>query len=194
MFLESQDVRFKEGEAKRTRSAPMEDTDQVLPFGDTKVMIRDPVNGATDPSSLETNKPQTPSNALAPEPGPIIILEVPQPIPLAPVPPVPVQPVQTPPEPCQNREREAKDRGEAWANELPLDQQPLALIVQNPWAFASTNSEFWVPQTYKQAMQHPNLWVKPMKVEYDLLLEKDVWELVELPLGANLMEDVGLKL
>ncbi|KAE9388297.1 hypothetical protein BT96DRAFT_1004322 [Gymnopus androsaceus JB14] len=55
-------------------------------------------------------------------------------------------------EASEDREREAKETGHAWANDLPPDQQPLALIVQNPWAFASTDSEFWVPQSYKQAI------------------------------------------
>lgn len=90
-------------------------------------------------------------------------------------------------EEAEAREKNAQAKGEAWANDLPFGEQPLALIVQNPWAFASTSSEFWVPSSFKQAMQRPNLWWEPMQAKYDLLMEKGVWELVELPPGANLM-------
>lgn len=73
-----------------------------------------------------------------------------------------------------------------WANNLSSDQDPLALIVQNPWAFALTSLEYWIPKSFKEAMQRPDLWWEPMQMEYDLLIEKGVWELVDLPLGANL--------
>lgn len=84
------------------------------------------------------------------------------------------------------RERVAQTRGEDWSTESAPDESPIALIVQNPYAFAATSGDLWVPQTFKQAMKHPDLWMEPMEREFKTLRAKDCWNLVPLPPDANL--------
>lgn len=85
-----------------------------------------------------------------------------------------------------DREQTVHDRGEEWSTDTPVTENPLALIAQNPYAFAATSGELWVPQSYKQAMKQAELWQAPMEKEYKMLVDKGCWELVTLPVEANL--------
>ncbi|KAH7873928.1 uncharacterized protein C8R40DRAFT_1171847 [Lentinula edodes] len=79
----------------------------------------------------------------------------------------------------EGREEAARRNGEQWStDQLANEPSPLALISQNRYAFAATSGELWVPQTYKQAMRRPDLWFTPMEREFNMLLDKDCWELV----------------
>jgi hypothetical protein len=89
-------------------------------------------------------------------------------------------------EESQRREKEAWSEGLEWAHDA-VAGQTFALIAQDPWAFASTSGEFYVPKTYREAMKRPDLWWRPMEIEYETLVSKDVWELVPLPPDANLV-------
>ncbi|KAJ3878285.1 hypothetical protein F5051DRAFT_439809 [Lentinula edodes] len=87
----------------------------------------------------------------------------------------------------ENREQTALAKGEDWATDSTMVDQPLTLIVQTLYLFVATSGELWVPQAYKQAMKHhPDLWREPMDREYKMLMEKRCWELVPLPPNANL--------
>ncbi|GAW09849.1 retrotransposon Ty1-copia subclass [Lentinula edodes] len=86
----------------------------------------------------------------------------------------------------EEREQDAQANREEWATDSPPAGQTLALIAANPWAFASATSNTWVPSTFKQAMKAPEIWLPPMKAEYDTLVAKGCWELVHLPPDANL--------
>ncbi|KAF8826133.1 hypothetical protein HHX47_DHR6000528 [Lentinula edodes] len=87
------------------------------------------------------------------------------------------------------RERSAFERNLAWARDSggidELEENPLAMVANSPFAFAAESSDKWVPNTYKQAMHHPELWRAPMQTEYDTLMEKNCWMLVDLPPNAN---------
>lgn len=194
-FTESRDVTFEEGEAKRTRTTSLspDHFDEVL-SGDTGVEINENVDDSQTPQTPVQPHTEGEPIPLTPEP----VIPQPQPQPQPPATATAQEPRRSTrirklttrlieSEASEDREREAKESGQPWANNLPADQQPLALIVQNPWAFASTDSQYWIPNSYKQAMQRPDLWMGPMQAEYDLLMEKKVWELVELPPGANLI-------
>lgn len=199
-WTESRDVTFEEGESRRTRKSPNSDSETFdvdeVPSGDSGVDITgNPINAP--------NVNPDPISDVTPQNEPLRTVNTEQNVPRTPPAAEPHTPAAQEPrrstrnrkvttrllesEASEEREREAKEKGEPWANNLPSDQQPLALIVENPWAFASTDSEYWIPATYKQAMQRPDLWLEPMQAEYDLLMEKGVWELVELPPGANLI-------
>lgn len=193
---------FEEGVARRTRQNPTNDANQfdVVPSGvDDARISPDPI--------LLPESPNSPANQPQAQPLLNADQETTPPTGAQPTPPTQHQPnsthTETLPtvrrsdcnrkpttrllesEAAKEREIEAKKKGKAWANKLPADKQPLALIVQNPWAFASSSSEYWVPTSYMEAMKRPDLWWEPMQAEYDLLMEKGVWELVELPPGAN---------
>ncbi|GAW08691.1 Gag-Pol polyprotein [Lentinula edodes] len=85
----------------------------------------------------------------------------------------------------EGREDEVRSRGEQWSTEQPIDGT-FALVMQSPFSFAATSGELWVPQSFKQAMKRPDLWLPPMEKEYQTLLAKQCWELVPLPPDANL--------
>ncbi|KAJ3873815.1 hypothetical protein F5051DRAFT_443910 [Lentinula edodes] len=86
----------------------------------------------------------------------------------------------------EEREKRALDLGDAWTTDSEEKEEPLALIVNHPYAFAATSGELWVPQSFKQAMKRPNLWQEPMEREFKTLVEKNCWDLVPLPPDANL--------
>jgi hypothetical protein len=86
----------------------------------------------------------------------------------------------------EQRERTAQEAGEVWADRAEADDNPLAMIVQNPFGFAATAGELWVPQSFKQAMKRSDLWMPPMEKEFNTLMEKECWDLVPLPPDANL--------
>ncbi|GAW00310.1 retrovirus-related pol polyprotein [Lentinula edodes] len=88
-------------------------------------------------------------------------------------------------------EQSALEQNLAWAQDSgtgidELEENSLAMVAKSPFAFAAESSDKWVPNTYKQAMRHPKLWKAPMQAEYDTLIEKECWTLVDLPLNANL--------
>lgn len=50
-----------------------------------------------------------------------------------------------------------------------------------------TTSENWISASYKEAMCRQDLWVPAIEVEYQTLIEKKCWKLVELLPEANIM-------
>ncbi|GAW04347.1 retrotransposon Ty1-copia subclass [Lentinula edodes] len=184
---ESHDVTFEEGTSHRTR-AP-EETNNEEYFGEeTRTPVVD-IQNSLDP------RPNTPAQTTE-NPGNVDqtrARDEPTPMP-APLPPTSAtEPIrrsergQIPSrrhiesEEYRERERTAQERGESWT-----DDTPLALIAQHPYAFAATSGELWVPQSYKQEMRRPDLWTAPMETEFNTLENKECWELVLLPPGANL--------
>lgn len=60
------------------------------------------------------------------------------------------------------------------------------MVANSPFAFGAESSDKWVPNTYKQAIRRPELWKAPMQAEYNTLMDKNCWTLVDLPPNANL--------
>jgi len=48
-------------------------------------------------------------------------------------------------------------------------------------------SNTWIPKTYKEAMTRPDLWWERMAKEFEMLKEKEVFEVVEQPVGKNVV-------
>ncbi|KAF7358895.1 Retrovirus-related pol polyprotein [Mycena sanguinolenta] len=44
-----------------------------------------------------------------------------------------------------------------------------------------------VPQNFREAMEHSELWMEPMQKEYASLVGRETWELVDAPPGANIV-------
>ncbi|KAF7373193.1 Reverse transcriptase Ty1/copia-type domain-containing protein [Mycena sanguinolenta] len=45
-----------------------------------------------------------------------------------------------------------------------------------------------VPQSYQEAMEHPEVWMDPMQKEFVSLVGRETWELVDKPEGANVVD------
>jgi len=54
------------------------------------------------------------------------------------------------------------------------------------YAFTTDTNE-WTPKTYTKAMRRPDLWWEPMVKEFEILKEREVFELVPRPLGKNVV-------
>ncbi|KAF8831255.1 hypothetical protein HHX47_DHR1000495 [Lentinula edodes] len=191
---ESHDVTFEEGSPRRTRPATESGDGEEEEVGGNSnsnppTQINIPPNTAdnhhhgTQPESCETN--QLPDEYQPPPPEDDRIPEPPEPERRSKRGHVPSRRYLESQE-YEARERIAQGRGEAWTTDKNGDGQALALIVQTPYAFASTTGDLWVPQSYKQAIKQADLWQEPMQREYDTLVQKGCWELVPLPPEANL--------
>ena len=58
--------------------------------------------------------------------------------------------------------------------------------LSQPQAFL-TDTENWVPGSFSDAMRRPDLWWEPMVREYEMLKEREVFELTPQPLGRNIV-------
>ena len=212
--IESRDVRFEEGIPHRTLPVGGESRNDKAVDHDSDLEIAVPnsfpppkARPRSDPEPFpvtpDTNDRSVPTNA-RPQPVQPIQPEA-QIVPIQLPPPVLPPPRRSSriPQPSRalldyqefsQREPQAEKDGTPWATDTSFaDTTPTdpnrthALIVQSPWAFAAFDSDHWVPRQYSEAMKRPDLWVPPMRTEYDTLMEKDCWELVELPEGAKLV-------
>ncbi|GAW02791.1 retrovirus-related pol polyprotein [Lentinula edodes] len=222
VVLENRDVRFEEGQAKRTFSRGL-GTNRGL--GDTDVGDKSGITEdwrGFDVEELDVDdtmpEPQNPPAAvppvpmhgeIAPELLPPADDDEPRDLPPAAVPEfdnpalpeLPLIPPPLHPQPLrrsarlkipstryleskefEDREKEANDQGRDWATKTAFTR-----ICADPWSFAMSTEVDSIPSGYKQAMKHPELWREPMELEYEMLMAKNVWTLVDLPPGANLM-------
>lgn len=53
---------------------------------------------------------------------------------------------------------------------------------------ALTDSDVWIPRTYKEAMKRPDLWLPPMSKELEMLKVRRVYEIVPRPLDHNVVD------
>ena len=53
---------------------------------------------------------------------------------------------------------------------------------------AAVREDLAVPQTYPEAMKHPEVWLPSMRKEMEKMAKNQVWELVWPPPGANIVE------
>ncbi|KAF8823582.1 hypothetical protein HHX47_DHR10000187 [Lentinula edodes] len=189
---ESHDVTFEEGKAHRTCTPNVEEESNGLAEGPTNQHLGKPNKDLTDLTDKAgdgewasgTHEPiqfpgiQTEVNPNAPGPAPEATRtskrgHIPS-----------RRFIES--EEYEEREKAAQDRGEEWTTDIPPGEQPFALITQTPYSFAVLTGNLWVPQSFKQAMRHANLWREPMEKEYRTLVEKDCWDLVPLPPDTNL--------
>ncbi len=102
---------------------------------------------------------------------------------------------------AEHVEMEACLAGEDWARNTVRPSVNMVDVVnehpemepyfESPWVFASLvkgGIDVHIPRLYEQAMKDPNLWMPAMQKEYDTLVKRDVWELVEKPEGVHLLE------
>jgi transposase InsO family protein len=82
----------------------------------------------------------------------------------------------------QANEAHAKAAGEKWAVGLPPKPKKSRANV------AFTISTAVVPQNYREAMKHPEVWMAPTQKEYATLVGRETWVLVDLPPGANVVD------
>ncbi|KAJ3852281.1 hypothetical protein EV368DRAFT_82694, partial [Lentinula lateritia] len=207
VVLENRDVHFEEGQAKRTLPPRLDSGEVGKLFGDTEVGDNSGIipdlrgidveesNG--DELILDPHVPPVPIHGDfplgyldddEPQPGPppaIPEFEVPA-LPDVPLIPPPVHPVplrrsarQKIPstrylesKDFETREKEAHEQGRDWASDTAF-----ARVCADPWSFATSTEEQIIPSGYKQAMKHSDLWREPMQQEYNMLMEKKVWEL-----------------
>ncbi|GAW04991.1 retrotransposon unclassified [Lentinula edodes] len=197
-IIESRDVQFEEGEAKRTRKPPTCEDDEFLASDAEEANSGAPHESDSDPDDNPAPKTSPPPS---PPPSPLTPLpsEPDDEPPAPPVPPAPSHPPDpsNPPAPPARilRERSGKSmnvdqmlRAEMGWKTSAHGDNAFARVVHEPWAFASTTNENWTPKTFEQAQWRWDLWGPACQAEYDTLMEKDVWELVELPPGANLTD------
>jgi hypothetical protein len=76
----------------------------------------------------------------------------------------------------------AKAAHEEWAIGLPPKSKKSRANV----AFTTTTA--LVPQNYREAMEHPEVWMAPTQKEYATLVGRETWVLVDQPLGANVVD------
>jgi hypothetical protein len=83
------------------------------------------------------------------------------------------------------RECKAAAAGEEWANDtLPPHTFTASgmfnflALLDNHIAFTASQPDTHIPQNYKEAMFHPNLWEVPMQAELEVLQEWKVWSVV----------------
>ncbi|KAF8823389.1 hypothetical protein HHX47_DHR10000136 [Lentinula edodes] len=207
-FHESRSVEFEEGDPRRSAPAVPDEVDGEV-FVDVNI---GPAPNAVPDSPANENQidipnasiPSTPTTPSTPSYDGIPELFAAQPSfqPLA----LPIQEPEAGPrrgtrirepsarqlqsEESTERERSAFEQNLAWAHDSggidELDDNPLAMVANSPFAFGAESSDKWVPNTYKQAIRHPELWKAPMQAEYDTLMDKNCWTLVDLPRNANL--------
>ncbi|GAW10056.1 retrovirus-related pol polyprotein [Lentinula edodes] len=185
-IIESRDVKFEEGIAKRTQS-------------DDKISLGS--NG--DAEDIKSGAPL--ESDLAPSSSPSTPPSLSQLSPLTPIPsepdsfpqsPIPDSiPTPKPPAPTSTRVLRERTGGSMNIDQLVWKEMgwnrpdtAFTLVAHEPWAFASTHDERWTPRNFKEAKLRWDLWGPPAQAEYDALMEKGVWELVPLPQGANLMD------
>ncbi|KAF8825279.1 hypothetical protein HHX47_DHR7000346 [Lentinula edodes] len=214
-FHESRSVEFEEGDPRRSTPAVPDEVDGEM-LGDVDIgsapdaMPVPPANKNQIQNS-DLSVPSMPTTPSMPNYEGLPELFAPQPPPAQPLQhgQIPLQPIHEPEigprrgtrickpsarqlqfqEPAK-REQSAFERNLAWAQDSgtgidELEENSLAMVAKSPFAFAAESSDKWVPNTYKQAMR-PELWKAPMQAEYDTLIEKDCWTLVDLPPNANL--------
>jgi hypothetical protein len=75
-------------------------------------------------------------------------------------------------------EQVAKRKGEAWADDVPQVHQTEAMCL-----IAAEDA----PATYREAMEHEDIWLTPMQSEYNDLVRLGVWELIPRPPDANVI-------
>jgi hypothetical protein len=111
------------------------------------------------------------------------------------LPPTQEQPILSPPKPQQQLRRSSRERVPTRRYIEEMDSancDPVSIvfacIVEDPWTFGMlVENDDWLPRNFSHAMTRPDLWLGLMTTEFNTLTERDRWELVSLPDGANLM-------
>ena len=95
----------------------------------------------------------------------------------------------------QEREAQARARGDEWA-----DDEVAAHLAHNddslwfdslecdPLAFLTDSPNGPLPKSLDEAMQRPELWQEAVEKELAKMREYNVWDVVPLPKGAELMD------
>jgi hypothetical protein len=82
----------------------------------------------------------------------------------------------------------AHDRARLTANAVDVDWLSFDdTLLVSPWAFASTVKGM-VPRSYREAMREPEKWGPAMQAEFDQLVQRGVWKLVDLPEGQHAID------
>jgi hypothetical protein len=81
-------------------------------------------------------------------------------------------------------EAQAKAGGIDWATGCKTPN--LCTRARAAAAFVISTSP--VPQNFREAMQHPEVWMEPMEKEYGSLVGREVWLLVDSPPGADVID------
>ncbi|KAF5372634.1 hypothetical protein D9758_005121 [Tetrapyrgos nigripes] len=95
----------------------------------------------------------------------------------------------------EDREKEAHDRGEDWMRDSEEDREllpeydeedsPTALKAQLDEVIEPDNT--WVPHSYSEAMERPDLWMKPMEKELAKLDSRKAFTPVQRPRDAKII-------
>ena len=86
----------------------------------------------------------------------------------------------------QLREISGKDDGQEWATN---QRQPRASTTIED--VTDTKASHLIPKSYRHAMStDPKRWMNAMRTEMDTLKSKHMWDLVQSPPGANIMDSM----
>ncbi|KAF5370491.1 hypothetical protein D9757_013116 [Collybiopsis confluens] len=75
----------------------------------------------------------------------------------------------------QEEENRARDRAEDWANIVVL-------------ASTIKGGEVYIPKSFPEAMANADDWLPPMKKEFDSLVQRGCWTLIDRPKDARVMQ------
>ena len=81
---------------------------------------------------------------------------------------------------------DAQTAGEAWA-----DNQICAINADEARAFHTNTkllpdpTNYWLPNSYDDAMTHPDIWEAPIQKELEVMKRHEVWAVVDCPEGAR---------
>ena len=167
--IKSHDVIFEEGQGHHTITAPTVSFDSTLDDGD-----------ALPPFEASNFNP---SGVIVP------------PKPLAP------RPHATDPPPHANSAQ--NEPVQPITDTLPTTPPPVVLrrsahlatvnvgvTIPQTTALMTGLPETYIPQNYKEAMVHPDLWMPAMETEWAVLAEREVFRLVDPPPGAHIIKSM----
>jgi hypothetical protein len=175
VFFNSRDVIFEEGLGHR--SLPPAGGDVEVAGG-----VEDE-DGDVPHVSIPAVEPET--DELAPAPA-----DPPLPAAPTPVPPRRSTRATTPSKAILNaRETDAvADAAKAARLNWATKHKTSNITARTQAAAAFTISTSSVPKSFHEAMEHPEIWTGPMEKEYGSLISREVWVLVDPPLGANIID------
>jgi hypothetical protein len=85
----------------------------------------------------------------------------------------------------------ADKRDWAGTNKRPMGMAVHAYItiLNNSTAFTANPNNNWIPNSYREAITHEDLWRGPMDDEIARMHDQKVWHLIDHPQGTNVMKN-----